>query len=272
MVQAGEQDPVVTNRSNAGAIIIDTLAVNGAATVAGSLAVSGAQTFAGGATANAGVTLANQGSAPSTPVGGAVLYAQNGVPLLKDSSGNVTSLKNSDPVATDSALAAWTYDPAGASGTFLATVGVLYLAKVILTQQQTLTNGLIAVTTAGGTLTSGQNFLALFNAAGTQIAISADQTTAFGAAGLITAAWTAPVTAAAPGTYYVGVLCNGGTAITVASGSALKPGNVSIGNAGLATATSRFLTSGTSQTAVPASVTLGSASGNVAATLWAAVS
>ncbi|MEZ0089939.1 hypothetical protein [Streptacidiphilus sp. EB129] len=247
MPQAGEQDPVVTGRDNPN-ITVDFLAVN------------------------QGASLTNQATAPATPSGGAVVYAQNGVPLFKDSSGNVTTLKNSDPVASDSALAAWAFDPAGAAAAFLTTAGVLYLSKVILTQQQTLTNGLVSVTTAGGTLTAAENYLALFNSAGVQVAISADQTTAFATAGLITAAWTSPLVNAAPGAYYVGVLCNGGTAITLASGSALKPGNVSVGNAGLATAASRFLTSGTSQTAMPSSVALGSASGNVAATIWAAVS
>jgi hypothetical protein len=102
--------------------------------------------------------------------------------------------------------------------------------------------------------------------------VSADQSTAFATAGLITAAWTTPVAGATPGVYYVGVLCNGGTAVTLASGTTLKPANVSLGNAGLTTATSRFLTSGTSQTVTPSSVTLSSASGNIAATIWAAIS
>jgi hypothetical protein len=245
--QAGEQDVIVTGRYNAGNLIIDG-------------------TYAGA------VNLIDQTTAPATPTGGSVLYSVSGVPTLKDSGGNVVPLKNADPTATDSALAAWAFDPAGATQTFLTTAGVLYLVRMVLTSQQTITNGLVSLTTAGATLTSAQNFLALYNASGTRIAVSADQTTAFATAGLITAAWTTPVTNAAPGIYYVGVLCNGGTAVTLASGTTLKPGNVSLGNAGLATATSRYLTSGTSQTATPASVTLSSASGNVAATIWAAIS
>lgn len=247
MPQAGEQDVIVTGRYNAGNLIIDG-------------------TYAGA------VNLIDQTSAPATPAGGSVLYSVSGVPTLKDAAGNVVPLKNSDPTAADSSLLAWSFDPTIATQTFLTTAGVLYLSRVVLTSQQTITNGLVGLTTAGGTLTSGQNFLALYNASGTRIAVSADQTTAFATAGLITAAWTTPVTAAAPGVYYVGVLCNGSTALTLASGTTLKPANVSLGNAGLATATSRFLTSGTSQTAAPSSVTLGSASGNIAATIWAAIS
>jgi len=247
MAQAGEQEPVVTGRVNTD-ITVDHLTVN------------------------RGANLTNQTTAPATPSGGAVVYSQYGVAVFMDTSGNVTSLKNPDPTAADSGLIAWSFDPAAAASTFLTTAGVVYLSKVIVTQQQTLTNGLVEVSTAGGTLTASENYLALFNSTGTQIAISADQSTAFASAGLITAAWASPVVSAAPGAYYVGVLCNGGTAITLASGSALKPGGVSIGNAGLATATGRFLSSGTSQTAMPQSVTLGSASGNLAATIWAAIS
>lgn len=247
MPQAGEQDVIVTGRYNAGNLIVDG-------------------TYAGA------VNLIDQTSAPATPTGGSVLYSVAGVPTLKDSSGNTVALKNSDPTAVDSGLLAWSFDPTIATQTFLTTAGVLYLSRVVLTGQQTITNGLVGLTTAGGTLTSGQNFLALYNSSGTRIAVSADQTTAFATAGLITAAWTTPVSNAAPGIYYVGVLCNGGTAVTLASGTTLKPGNVSLGNAGLTTATSRYLTSGTSQTATPSSVTLGSASGNIAATIWAAIS
>lgn len=247
MPQAGEQDVIVTGRYNAGNLIIDG-------------------TYAGA------VNLIDQPTAPATPTGGSVLYSAAGVPTLKDSSGNVVALKNAVPSAVDSALLAWAFDPTIATQTFTTTAGVLYLTRVVLTSQQTITNGLIGLTTAGGTLTSGQNFLALYNSSGTRIAVSADQTTAFATAGLITAAWTSPVSNAAAGIYYVGVLCNGGTAITVASGTTLKPGNVSLGNAGLTTATSRYLTSGSAQTVTPSSVTLGSASGNIAATIWAAIS
>lgn len=253
MPQAAEQDVVVTGRSNAGNLIIDNTYVNQIAT------------------ANV-VALTDQASAPATPAGGSALYSMAGVPTFKDSAGNVVALKNADPAATDSALLAWAYDPTGATQTFLTTAGVLYLTRVVLTSQQTLTNGLIGLSTAGGTLTSAQNFVALYNSAGTRVAVSADQTVPFATAGLITAAWTTPVVGAPPGAYYVGVLCNGGTAVTLASGSTLKPGNVSLGNAGLTTASSRYLTSGTAQTTTPASVTLSGASGNVAASIWAALS
>ena len=253
MPQAGEQDVLVTGRTNAGSLIVDNTYVNQVAT------------------ANV-VALTDQASAPATPTGGSLLYSVAGVPTFKDSGGNVVALKNADPAATDSALLAWSYDPTIATQTFLTTAGVLYLTRVVLTGQQTLTNGLIGLSTAGGTLTSAQNWVALYNSAGTRIAVSADQSTAFATAGLITAAWTSPVVGAAAGIYYIGVLCNGGTAVTLASGTTLKPGNVSLGNAGLTTATSRYLTSGSSQTTTPASVTLSSASGNVAASIWAALS
>lgn len=253
MPQAGEQDQVVTGRSNAGFLIVDQIYSNTTTSVGTAL------------------VLTDQAAAPSTPSGGSVVYSMAGTPVFKDSAGNTTTLKNSDPAATDSLLAAWAFDPSVAAGTFLTTAGVLYLTKVILPAAQTITNGLIALTTAGGTLTSAQNWIALYTATGTRVAVSADQSTAFATAGLITAAFTSPYAAAA-GAYYLGVLCNGGTAVTLASGSALKPGNVAIGNAGLATATSRYLTSGTGATVTPATVTMASASGNVAANIWAAVS
>lgn len=254
MPQAGEQDPVVTGRSNAGFLIVDQIYSNTTTSVGTAL------------------VLTDQATAPSTPSGGSVVYSVGGVPTIKDSGGNVTALNHPTPTAADSALAAWAFDPATAAGTFLTTAGVLYLTRVTLNASQTITNGLVSLTTAGGTLTTAQNWIALYNSTGTRIAVSADQSTAFATAGLITAAFTAPVVAAAAGSYYLAVLCNGGTAVTLASGSALKPGNVAIGNAGLATATSRFLTSGTGATVTPSTVTMASASGNVAANIWAAIS
>lgn len=166
-------------------------------------------------------------------------------------------------------LITWTQDPRTLRSTGdTLTGGVVYLAKVDIANRSTVvSNILIGVITAGATLTAGQNFVGLYDSAGTRLAVSADQTTAWGTAGLKTAAIT-PQTLAV-GSYYVAILSNGTTKPVFATGAG--HGQDSITNAGLTTGTAAFLTSGAGLTTLPASITLGSGSQNSGAR-WAALS
>jgi hypothetical protein len=181
----------------------------------------------------------------------------------------LTTVNNPSFRPDDHGLIAWTQDPATlGAGDDTTTAGVLYLCKVKIVNRSTVvTNVHVTVSTQGTGLTAAQNLVGLYNSSGTLLSGSADQTTAFGSAGFKTIALTAPQTLAV-GSYYVGILTNGTTPPKFLRGTSFSASGL---NANLATSAARFLTSGTAQTALPASVTLGSASTNGVAR-WAALS
>lgn len=169
------------------------------------------------------------------------------------------------PGPWDHNLLAWSYDPVGAINNSVVTGGVLYLIKVRMGPAATITNVIVQVAIAGTTLTADQNFAALYDSAGTRVGVTADQTTAWGSTGTKTMALTTPYVAAA-GTYYVGLLANGTTPPQFARSSGF-----SLINVGLSAGSYRYSTSGTAQTATPASVTLASAAA-ASISYWAALS
>jgi hypothetical protein len=179
----------------------------------------------------------------------------------------------STPQATDQgALLAWTFDPANVANGVQTSAGVLYTAKVTLRSAATISKLWVIVTTAGATLTADQNFLALYNSAGTRVGVTASQHTAFASAQILGADLTTPYAASA-GAYYVGILSNGSTQPTFLSGTVLNKSSSSVGNAGMAAADGyRYGFTGSSQTATPSSITVGSIDPNLSATFWAAVS
>ncbi len=166
----------------------------------------------------------------------------------------------------DMNMKAWTQDPAGCGSVGSAsTSGVIYLSKVILRNAATISNLYYTVTSAGVTLTAGQNWCGLYDSTGTKLAEGPDQSTAMTSPGTKTVAITPQALAA--GSYYIALLTNGTTPPQFmrgngASGSAL--------NVGLTAATGRFLDFGTGQTTLPASITMSSAAFNAAAR-WGAM-
>ncbi|MFF1709327.1 hypothetical protein [Streptomyces sp. NPDC058268] len=180
----------------------------------------------------------------------------------------LTTVNNPAPTPADHNLLTWTQDPRTLRSTGdTTTAGVVYLSKLKIVNRSTVvSNILVGVVTAGATLTAGQNLVGLYNSSGTLLATSADQSTAWTTVGLKTAA-IAPQTLAV-GNYYVGILSNGTTRPVFATGAG--HGQDGVTNAGLTTATAAFLTSGAAQTAMPASITLGSASQN-SGSRWAAL-
>lgn len=160
----------------------------------------------------------------------------------------------------------WAFDAVACASTGATpTAGTLQLVRLHVPVATTITNVVLFADTAGATLTSGQNFAALYTSAGSLLAATADQTTAWGTSGLKTMALTA-AQAVSAGDYYVGFYANGTT--TPAFARAVK-GN-SILNAGLSNASSRWATGATGlTTAMPASAgTLASSSNGY----WAALS
>ena len=78
---------------------------------------------------------------------------------------------------TQRGFIAWSYDPSYATAGTVAVSQSLYVIKVPLPLNKTysITGCVVAVPTAGATLTSGQNLLTLYNQAGTKQGDTADQ-------------------------------------------------------------------------------------------------
>lgn len=158
------------------------------------------------------------------------------------------------------------FDPALVANGQVLTAGWLWTVRCTLGRPTVLSRLWCLVNTAGVTLTSNQNFLALFDAAGARVGLTASLHTAFASAAVVSASMTAPY-AAAPGDYYIGVLANGGTGPSLLAGTAL--GVTGFGTAGnVGNRLRRFGLAGTGLTAMPASITPGSIDGSISSTIW----
>lgn len=169
----------------------------------------------------------------------------------------------------DLGLIAWNYEPTTASNQTAATNGTLYLMQLNLRYAKTITNLCFAITVAGTTPTASQNYLGLYNAAGTLVAATAAAAldTPTTTTGFKSIAVSTPYAAAA-GKYWVGLLLNA----TTPAQPTRAIGTPSIPNLGLAAANLRFATNGTGLTALPGSITPASNSAASAVTYWAAAS
>ncbi|MEV5607022.1 hypothetical protein [Streptomyces sp. NPDC052225] len=171
---------------------------------------------------------------------------------------------------SDQGLLAWTFDPCNTIDVSVLAPGTVYMAALRVRERTTLSNIHLYLSTAGAGLTAGQCFAGIYNTAGTRIAVTADQATAWASSGAKTMALTAPVEVY-PGTYYVAVVCNGTTGITVSRGS----GNAGQVNMGLTAANARYTSGGTgwtAQTSLPASGTLANRTASSIIAFWAALS
>jgi hypothetical protein len=167
----------------------------------------------------------------------------------------------------DYGLLAWVGDPGAMAGSLTITAGIIHLLKIKLPKAITISN--IVHRQSGGTisLTSGQNFAALFDTSGTQVAITADQTTNWGTAGYKTSALTAPYAAAA-GFIYVAFLFNGSTPPNLPRYNTTA---TFFNNAGLAASALRFAQSGSGLTSMPSSITMSGLIDDATASFWAGV-
>ena len=166
--------------------------------------------------------------------------------------------------AADVGFIAWNYDPVAVFSNSIPAAGALQMCRIKIPKAVTITNLYLSVVTAGATLTSGQNFAALFDVNRNRLGVTADQTTAWASTGLKTMALTTPQAVAA-GEYFVGFYANGTTrpAFARANAADVVNGILSLANARWA-ASSTGLT-----TAMPnpaAALTLSTTS------YWAAVS
>jgi hypothetical protein len=168
----------------------------------------------------------------------------------------------------DYSFISWTFDPAmcNASSGATSSNGVLQLSRIHVPVGTTITNVVLFVTAGGTSLTSGQNFAGLYNASGTLLSATADQSGGWTGPGeKIIALTSAQVVAA--GDYYVAFFANG-TGTNPAFARAIATDSVV--NVGLSAANSRFATgAGSLTTAMPGSY--GTLAGQSNA-YWAAVS
>lgn len=150
---------------------------------------------------------------------------------------------------------ATTYDPALAAAATVLTSGTVTMVRLDLAAPATINSLVTCVVNAGVTLTAGQNFAGLYDATGTRVAVTSDQSAAWLTTGEKVMALTAPYAAVA-GTYYAAYLSNGttppGLIRTVSSGSV-----TAFINRGQSVGVARFTTSSVGQTTLPASVTMG---------------
>lgn len=113
----------------------------------------------------------------------------------------------------------------------------------------------MAVTTAGATLTSGQNFAAIYNSSKALLGQTGDQSTAWTSTGVKSMSISGGPVIVPAGFYYVVVWSNGTTKPTFARGS-----NLNVTNGTLSNANSRFATADTGRTTT-APATLGTFGG-----------
>ena len=164
--------------------------------------------------------------------------------------------------------AAWCYDPALAVNSTQLTAGKLYLVRVDIGADVNATKIHWWVAGVGFAPTTNQNWVGLYSSAGTRLA-STNVDSSFGSATLKTT--TIPATAlAAKSFYWVALLFNASGTPTLTRASGWN-GVDTAANLGLTAATLRFATNGTSQTALPASITPASNVGTDIAGPWVAV-
>lgn len=170
--------------------------------------------------------------------------------------------------ANDVGYLAWTYEPALASSTVVLASSTLTVCRVKVPTTLNVTNVLYDVTTAGATLTSGQNFVGIYNNSGQLVASSADQSTGWTSTGLKTTALTGGPFAVTGPYVYVAFQVIGTTGPTLAK-TAAPSSNIPV-NGSLTTGfLTRCFTATSGTTALPS--TLASPS-NGTAQLWVALS
>jgi len=217
-------------------------------------------------TANQGLPAVNvyqndtTGPAVQVRAGGTLLDLQTraGTSLFKvDSNGNLvtgTAQGNVGGLAADNLLQAATSSVDAVSTTQITSAGTVYIGKLTIRQAVTATNVMVAVS-GGGNNTNGSTgtFVGLYSSAGTLLSGSADCATALTGTGAISVALTTAQALTAGTFVWAAIVTNLGTTqptLRVYAGNA-----GSMANAGLTAAVFRAATAGTSQTALPASIT-----------------
>jgi hypothetical protein len=149
-----------------------------------------------------------------------------------------------DWMPSDHGLISWSFDPAIINAVAIVpTAGQVNLVKLHVPISTTITNVILSVSTAGSGLTPSQNFAALYNASGSLLSATSDQSGIWNSTGVKLMALSSPPSVAA-GDYYLAFYANGTTLPTFRCGG----NSGSIANANLGLSSSRFCTADTGRT------------------------
>jgi hypothetical protein len=155
----------------------------------------------------------------------------------------------------DNGLIAWSSNPSVTSSSQKLASGNLYLTLMYI-PKTVVSNISIWINTAGASLTTGENFIGIYDPVSTNLfATSVDATTAFETANDVTVPLSSPYQIPSAGLYYIGILSNGTTGPTLARGAAAPVPN--IGNPSYPLAA----ISNTTYTTLPTSIPADTASG-----------
>lgn len=156
-------------------------------------------------------------------------------------------------------MLAQTFQPEMAMNTLTMTSGQVWVHKIYVPYSITVTNIVLAMSTNGATLTSGQSLAGIYNSSGSKLRETADLSTSWASASpaIKTNALTATldITGGPDIWIYVALLCVGTTPPTWRRATTSSD----LGNVGLAAADGyRFGTAATGQTTLPSSFTVSS--------------
>jgi hypothetical protein len=206
--------------------------------------------------------------------GGGYLYSFGGLPYWLDSQGNNWALNapRGDFLPSDHGMLEWNFDPAaGIVGGTVQQAGKPALARINVRTPMVVSNIWLHVVTGATGQTANQNFVGIYNPAGTLLGSSAagslDAKLTTGA--VVTQPLSAPVSLG-PGFYWVAALFqSSGTSVLLAQGA----NSVANANTGLTAATYRWAVNGTALTALAGTITPASnALTSGAIPYWAGVS
>lgn len=164
-------------------------------------------------------------------------------------------------------FAAWNGDPRYIQAGIVATGGTLYVMGVWVDEPTIVQNLWVSVSTAGSTLTAGQNLISLYSTSGVKLADSADQSGIWTSSGSRAAAITPQAITA--GSYVYVTLLSVGT--TPASFSRLAATPV-VANSNTSGATLVYAVNGTGLSATPATITPSANTTAGAQGFWVALS
>lgn len=161
---------------------------------------------------------------------------------------------------------AWTYDVTAVSTGTPVVNGTLYLVALYVNRSVSITKIFWTVPTIGAGAVAGQNFVGLYDVAGTLLAsVDVSASNAFASAGQISSTFSA--VALTPGLYWVAFLFNATTPPSIGRAGVISAGTSNFNVTGAA---ARFATNGALLTSLPASITPGS-NVLIATTYWAAI-
>lgn len=220
------------------------------------LQVGGTSTTFGSGSGVLGMTDAT--TVPSTtPTGGITLYSQAGVLKYASSSGATVTLDGSGSAASSSGavrqgLVGWTYDPIGAVNNSAVSAGQTLLMKVWAESSSNV--GHVSFGLGNSPAGCANAYAGVYDTSGVLRASSADISSALNGAspGLFRATLSASYSVVAGNAYYVAFMVGSATTLPTLSRGASN----GIINDGLAAGSYRTMTSGSGQTALPATLNL----------------